>query len=100
MVVENQRDCPPVVVDDRERLPYEFPSWVPGRLQTGDYSLAGFETQVAVERKSKEDAYRSLGTDRGRFYAEFERLSKFRYPALVIESSLPDFRSKHISPRQ
>lgn len=90
MVVES-RPCPPVVVDDRERLPYEFPSWVPGRLPTGDYSLVGFESEVAVERKSKEDAYRSLGADRDRFEAEVKRLSEFRYPALVIESSLPDF---------
>ena len=49
------------------------------------------EDRVAVERKSKADAYSSLGKDRPRLKREFERLSEYDYAAMVIEASLSDF---------
>ena len=45
----------------------------------------------AVERKTKQDAYSSLGQGRARFERELQRLSRFDYAAVVIETSLPDF---------
>ena len=85
---------PHIIVDTREQLPYEFFGQADtevSRLITGDYSLRTFEDQVAIERKSKVDAYGSLGHGRGGFEREFERLSQYPYGAVVIESSLPDF---------
>ena len=48
-----------VVCDSREQQPYTFAGFpavveVAG-LEAGDYSLAGFERRVAIERKSIQD---------------------------------------------
>lgn len=82
---------PPIVIDSREQRPYAFPDAVPGTLPTGDYSLLGYEDRVAVERKTKNDAYASLGRDRPRFRREVERMSALQYGAIVVEASVPDF---------
>ena len=89
--------CPPekrelvIAVDTREQKPYPFPGCQVKTLTTGDYSIVGLEHQIALERKTKEDAYASLGRGRQRFKRELERLSTFDYAAIVIESSLPEF---------
>jgi len=80
-----------VVIDTRERRPYEYEGAVTGTLKSGDYSILGLEDRVAVERKTKEDAFSSLGASRGRFEKELERLSGYDYGAIVIESNLDDF---------
>lgn len=82
---------PPIVIDTREQRPYPFPGAVPGTLPTGDYSLLGFEDRIAIERKTKNDAYTSLGRERARFRREAERMSTLQYGAIVIEASVPDF---------
>ncbi len=92
-----------IAIDTREQLPYEFPGAVVKTLPTGDYSVVGLEDRVAVERKTKADAYGSLGQGRARFRREWERLAELDYAAVVIESSLPGFlhRPPHskMSPR-
>ncbi len=80
-----------VAVDSREQRPYCFPRSEVKALKTGDYSVVGLEDRVAVERKTKSDAYASLGRGRARFRRELERLSRFDYAAIVIETSLPEF---------
>ncbi len=96
-----------IVIDTREQRPYTFqnikpepPETVMQGLTTGDYSLAGLEDQICVERKSMVDLFGSVGKGRARFEREVERMSKFDYAALVIESDLssifvnPPARSK------
>lgn len=80
-----------VAIDTRERKPYRFPRSEVKTLPTGDYSIVGLEEQIAIERKTKSDAYSSLGQGRARFERELERLARFDYAAVVIETSLPDF---------
>lgn len=80
-----------VAVDTREQRPYRFPLSEVKTLATGDYSIVGLEDRVAIERKTKEDAYSSLGQGRSRFERELQRLSRFDYAAIVIEASLPEF---------
>ena len=80
-----------VAIDTREQKPYRFPRFEIKTLGTGDYSLVGLEDQIAIERKSKTDAYTSLGRDRARFAHELERLSRLDYAAIVIEATLQDF---------
>jgi len=80
-----------VAIDTREQKPYRFPRSEVKTLATGDYSIVGLEDRVAIERKTKEDAYSSLGQGRARFERELERLSRFDYAAIVVESSLRDF---------
>ena len=83
--------APIVAVDTREHKPYRFARSEVRTLATGDYSVVGLEDQIAIERKSQADAYGSLGHGRARFERELERLSRFDYAAIVIESSLKGF---------
>ena len=80
-----------IAIDTREQRPYEFPGAVVMTLPTGDYSLVGLEHRVAIERKSKADAYNSLGQGRARFRREFQRLAALDYAAIVVEDSVPGF---------
>ena len=80
-----------VAIDTREQKPYCFPRSEVKTLASGDYSIVGLEDRVAVERKTKPDAYSSLGQGRARFERELQRLARFDYAAVVIETSLPDF---------
>jgi len=82
---------PVFIVDTREQRPYDLADSRIETLKTGDYSIAGLEGHVAIERKTKEDAYSSLGQGRGRFRAEVERLGRLNYGAIVIETSLSEF---------
>ncbi|HOX27260.1 MAG TPA: hypothetical protein PLL30_16195 [Candidatus Krumholzibacteria bacterium] len=92
-----------IVVDTREQQPYAFDGAVIKGLPSGDYSILGLEDRVAVERKSKPDAYASLGRGRARFRREVERLAVLDYAAIVIEDTVPGFlrRPPHsqMSPR-
>jgi len=77
-----------IAIDQREKAPFLFLGTladgnagkltVPLRwahLRTGDYSIAGLENEVCVERKSAEDLYSTLGSGRDRFRAEHERMA-------------------------
>ena len=84
-------ELPIIVIDTREQRPYRFARSEVRTLASGDYSVQGMEDRVAVERKSKSDAYASLGRDRQRFRREMERLAAMDYAAVVVEASLPGF---------
>lgn len=90
-----------VLVDSREQLPYEFAGLTADRrdgggllavtvrragLPTGDYSLDGYTDRVAVERKSLNDLYHTLGQERERFERELERLAAMTWAAVVVEA--------------
>jgi ERCC4-type nuclease len=87
-----------VVIDTREQLGYTFAQPLKqGRgllavqtttagLQSGDYSLAGFEDRVAIERKSMSDAFGTFGQGRARFVRELERLAAYDFAAVVVEA--------------
>ena len=58
-----------------------------------DYSIAGYETVIGVERKSYSDLYASFpyqkknkDGSKGRFHKSLERLAKCRYKFLLIEA--------------
>lgn len=89
------RESPDIVVaiDTREQKPYRFARSEIKTLASGDYSIVGLEDRVAIERKTKEDAYSSIGHGRARFERELKRLAALDYAAIVIESSFPDFLS-------
>jgi ERCC4-type nuclease len=80
-----------VIIDSREQTPYEFksPTEVAG-LKTGDYSIKGLESWVAVERKTIGDLVACLTTGRERFERELHRGRGLDYFALVVEASLKD----------
>lgn len=80
-----------IAIDSREQQPYDIPGAEVCALASGDYSIVGLEHRVAIERKSKADAYSSLGRGRARFRREFERLALLDYAAVVVEDSVPGF---------
>lgn len=109
-----------IIRDTRESAPFTFsPSLIRGDskqrgrplvirtidrcLETGDYSLLGFEDRISVERKSLEDLFGSLGhwkkpgrekSRRDLFREEHERLQQMvlfgGFVAVVIEGSIED----------
>jgi DNA excision repair protein ERCC-4 len=77
-----------VIIDTREQRPYRLAGAVRRCLSTGDYSIAGYEDCIAVERKSLADLLSCIGRDRARFERELARLACLKFPALVIEADL------------
>jgi ERCC4-type nuclease len=90
-----------VLIDHREKAPYSFTGFTtdvrqgnkPLRVLTrladlpsGDYSLAGLLEEVAVERKSLQDLFYTLGQHRDRFERELTRLSRMTFAAVVVEA--------------
>lgn len=86
-----------VVVDTREQEPYSFPPrrFVVERraLPAGDYSLAGLEHEVAVERKTAEDFVHTVIRDRDRFRKELLKLAERDRACVVVEAGLDDLLS-------
>jgi DNA excision repair protein ERCC-4 len=60
-----------------------------GTLQTGDYSLRGFHSQICIERKSLPDLVGTLTSGRERFIRELDRMMapSFEFTAVVVEAS-------------
>jgi len=69
------RDYRPLLVDVR-----------PATLATGDYSIAGFESQITIERKSLSDAFSTFTHDRERWERELERMRSIPSCHVVIEA--------------
>ena len=89
-----------IIVDSREQTPYSFtPPRYEGvtvetaALQTGDYSLAGLQDRIGLERKSLDDLTGTLTKGRERFERECERGRGFDYFGLIIEAGLEDVRT-------
>lgn len=83
-------DYPAIVVDTREQTPLDFGDLpvLRGTLKAGDYSLVGYESRVAVERKSWADCWSSMTTGRARFERCVARLAEMDRAAIVIECTL------------
>lgn len=87
-----------VIVDSREQSPFHFLNIQPWSvvplnhhgLQTGDYSLIGFQDRLTVERKSIGDFLGSITAERTRFEREFERMQKMEFAAVVVEGQLSE----------
>lgn len=76
------------IIDTREQLPLDLSPLATkvGTLVTGDYSVAGLENHVAIERKSLPDLLACCGRERDRFDREVQRLLAYPVRVLVIES--------------
>jgi hypothetical protein len=92
-------DPPPIVVDSREKKPYEFPAMetTVRSLDVGDYTYDGYEDEFVVERKSLDDLANSLGRERNRFEDEIVRAQSLDNFVVVIEAPkrfVYDFRNQ------
>lgn len=93
-----------ILVDTREQTPYLFGNGQSGKnaggipsieikrrkLDSGDYSIEGSESEITIERKSISDFLNSVTWERKRFEDEAKRLSKFQYAGIVVEGRLDD----------
>lgn len=78
-----------IVIDTREQEPYDFDCATQRRkLEAGDYSVAGLEDAVAVERKSLRDFVSTVIHDFARFAAELQKLSGLDAACVVVEADL------------
>jgi len=77
-----------VLIDTREKKAYSFHDTdvVRTGLETGDYTIDGFEDVFAVERKSLDDLATTLGQGRERFEEELTRAENFEEFVVVIEA--------------
>ena len=87
-----------IIIDTREQEPYSFDSrlaaTVRRALPAGDYSLDGFESVVAVERKTLDDFVATVIHSRERFRAELRKLAGYRAACVVVEAGLVDLLQK------
>jgi len=88
---------PTLVVDTRERIPFdyegeeEFEAIVHEKLDAGDYSLKGMEHIIVIERKATADElFNNFTQNKDRIYAEFERLRNHKIKIIMIEQSCED----------
>lgn len=85
-----------IIRDSREQLGWSFNGEgdsfdvVRAALPAGDYSLAGYENRIAIERKSLEDFCGTVIRCRGRFEDELEKLRNYEFAAVIVEASLED----------
>lgn len=93
---------PVIVVDTREQNPLKFErfaGWFSGvekkTLEIGDYTVAGLEDSVVVERKDLSDLARSFTVERPVFVNRLRRMSKFPERLLVITAALSQVKSRY-----
>lgn len=83
-----------IIIDTREQEAYSFDprlvATVRRALPAGDYSVAGLENTVAVERKSLDDFISTVIHGRDRFRNELRKLNSYRAACVVVEAGIPD----------
>ena len=89
-----------IVIDTREILPWHFTGLDADKsgnplivrtitdrhLDTGDYTIAGLESELCIERKSLSDWVGSIGAGHEREERKAARMTTFKYAAYIIES--------------
>jgi|JI10StandDraft_1071094.scaffolds.fasta_scaffold99460_3 hypothetical protein len=61
------------------------------KLETGDYTLEGYENIICLERKkSPAELAMNIGVDFKRFSKELEKMKKIEYSYIICEFSLAD----------
>jgi len=93
MAAKKQQKPLEIVIDTREQLPWRFNKYddvsiFAKKLDEGDYSIYGFEDQIAIERKGMNDFLSSITQGRERFEREIERLSAKRFKFIIVEKTL------------
>jgi hypothetical protein len=78
-----------IIIDTREQKPWVFENYTTAnlKLDTGDYSIQGLENIVAIERK-RNVAEIAHNITENRFEDVIERLSKIKYPFILLEFNL------------
>lgn len=89
-----------LIIDTREQqpLPFHPTGMIEGvkskKLNCGDYSIEGYENEIAVERKSPSDLFGTLGKGHTRFKKELQRAKDYDYFAIIVETPFFDVYEK------
>ena len=80
-----------IIVDTREQMPWEFGFHTTSKkkLDTGDYSIEGMESILAIERKMTVSEIATNITE-NRFKNVLERLGKVPHAFIIMEFSIQD----------
>jgi len=83
-----------LIVDTREKKPLTFDSeyineCISRKLDTGDYSISGYEDKVFIERKASLGEFYANITQK-RFWNELDRTRDYQYKFLVLEFDMED----------
>ncbi len=90
-----------IITDSREQTPFNFSHFPDveverAALTTGDYSLRGFESVVACERKELNDLIACLqGSNRERFEKELARGAALPHFWVLVEATIEDISRHH-----
>jgi ERCC4-type nuclease len=87
----NKADEFTIIVDTREQMPWEFGYHVTSKrkLDTGDYTMEGFESIFTIERKMSVSEIATNITE-NRFKDVLERLGKIPHAYMLMEFSIED----------
>lgn len=87
----------PILIDNQEKKPWAFPSdqfvVSTANLFTGDYTIAGFEERVTIERKSGNDFVSSVIHDWLRFKKQLIRMAGFDDAIIAVECTIDDIKN-------
>lgn len=76
-----------IIVDTREQKPLFKNQVINKKLDTGDYSIEGYEDKIAIERKSPTDLYGTLTHGHERFKKELQRSQTLEYFVIIVDAS-------------
>ena len=83
-----------IIVDTREQQPWSFDNYSKAniKLDTGDYSIEGLESVLAIERKKSINEIANNIIE-SRFKDVIDRLSKIKYSYILLEFDLENVLS-------
>lgn len=100
--ITRQIPKPVVLIDTREKYPFDFsrfPNWIAQSksraLKAGDYSMEGMEELLILERKTLTDLITTVIQQRTRFFRQCEKMSKYRWKALMVEANYEDIKTPY-----
>lgn len=81
-----------IITDSREQLSLDFSKFknvdvIRKKLDTGDYSVSGYEDSLCIERKAINDVVSTLISNHQRFLREMERTKTYKERYILIEHS-------------
>ncbi len=87
-----------IIIDTREnqmlfKRPPKGLLTVRDKLEVGDYSIKGFESNITVERKNLDDFLQSISSGHKDFTKRLERMNLYERKYLLIESTESDLLS-------
>lgn len=84
-----------MLIDTRERTPWnfdgddDFSAIEHIKIDAGDYTIAGMETIITIERKaSADELLNNFYENKERILAEFDRMKDYKFKFIVVEQDL------------